>query len=287
MKINGGIIMDFTKIKNILALYKPEILFGAGLVCQAAAVPVAIVGEKKAEQNRIDYEMKWACEESSPTKKDQLLYVGKQIACYAPAVALEVGGASLSTSGFNEEKSRLTASIAAYTGLAASFAAYRQRVRDDKGVEADEKYALGYVPKPKKDEEPVEYTPELGAQLNSGSPYSFFFDSTSTLWTKDPEANKATLYSAQARCNHLLRANGHLFLNEVFDELGMPRTQAGAIVGWCLGNGDDEVDFGLENSNSEASRRFINGYEAVALLDFNVDGIIWDKIKCDCPCIGV
>lgn len=279
--------MDFTRIKNILALYKPEILFGAGVVCQAAAVPAAIVGEKKAHKNKIDYQLKWEGEEEQPTKKDQLQYVGKQIACYAPAIALEVGGASLSTCGFKEEKSRYVAAAAAYSSLASAYAAYRQRVRDDKGVEQDEKYALGNVPKPKKDEEPIEYTPELGTSLNSGSPYSFFFDSTSTLWTKDPEANKAILYAAQNRCNNLLLANGHLFLNEVFDELGMPRTQAGAIVGWCLGYGDDEVDFGLENSHSEAARRFINGYEAVALLDFNVDGIIWDKIKCDVPCIGV
>lgn len=279
--------MDFTKIKNILALYKPEILFGAGLVCQAAAVPVAIAGEKKAHKKTVDYNVKWEGEEVQPSKKEKLAYVAGQIACYAPAVSLEVAGAALSTSGFKIEKSRYVAAAAAYSSLAASFAAYRQRVRDDKGVEQDEKYALGYVPKPKKDEEPVEYTPELGASLNSGSPYSFFFDATSTEWTKDPEANKALLYSAQARCNNLLRANGHLFLNEVFDELGMPRTQAGAIVGWCLGYGDDEVDFGLENSHSEAARRFINGYEAVALLDFNVDGIIWDKIKCEVPCIGV
>lgn len=279
--------MDFTKIKNTLALYKPEIMFGAGLLCQASAVPVAVLGEKKAELNKLNYLQVWDGEEKEPTKKDQLLYVGKQIACYVPAIALEVGGATLSTFGFKEEKSRYKAAAAAYASLASAYAAYRQRVRDDKGVEQDEMYALGNVPKPKKDEEPVEYTPEFGRSLNEGSPYSFFFDQTSTLWTKDPEANKALLYSAQNRCNNLLRANGHLFLNEVFDELGMPRTQAGAIVGWCLGNGDDEVNFGLEESHSEAARRFINGYEAVALLDFNVDGIIWDKINCSVPCIGV
>lgn len=278
--------MNLTKIKNLLALYKPEILFATGIACQAGAVPAAIIGEKKASELREKFEANHTMEEE-PSKKATLKFVGKQVACYAPAVALEVGGAFLSTSGFKEEKSRYTAAAAAYSALAASFAAYRQRVRDDKGVEQDEKYALGNVPKPKKDEEPIEYTPELGNALNQGSPYSFFFDSTSSLWTKDPEANKALLYSAQSRCNNLLHANGHLLLNEVFDEIGMPRTQAGCIVGWCLGNGDDVVDFGLENQHSEAARRFINGYEAVALLDFNVDGIIWDKIKCEVPCIGV
>lgn len=274
--------MDMTKIKNFVALYKPELLFGTGVALQAAAVPAAIIGTHKANEARYEY---FNIEE--PTKKDKLKFVGKEVACYAPAVALTVGGVITSASGFKIEKQRYEGAAAAYSAMAAAYAAYRQRVRDDKGVEQDEKYALGNVPKPKKDEEPIEYSPELGSKLNAGSPYSFFFDSTSTQWTKDPEANKAILYSAQERCNHLLMANGHLFLNEVFDELGMPRTQAGAIVGWVIGNGDNEVDFGLENSHSEAARRFINGYEAVALLDFNVDGIIWDKISCECPCIGV
>ena len=47
-------------------------------------------------------------------------------------------------------------------------------------------------------------------------------------------------------------------------------------------NGDNYVDFGIYK-NKEGNRRFINGYEYNILLDFNVDGVIydliWDPIK--------
>lgn len=75
----------------------------------------------------------------------------------------------------------------------------------------------------------------------------------------------------------MLHARGHIFLNEVYDVLGIPRTQAGNVVGWALtsDNGDNFVDFGIfEARNAD----FVNGYEYSALLDFNVDGVIFDLI---------
>ena len=78
--------------------------------------------------------------------------------------------------------------------------------------------------------------------------------------------------------NDILHARGHIFLNEVYDMIGAKHTQQGSIIGWVKGNGDDYVDFGLYNQDSKAVRRFVNGEENVILLDFNCDGIIWDKI---------
>jgi hypothetical protein len=58
--------------------------------------------------------------------------------------------------------------------------------------------------------------------------------------------------------------------------LGIERSRAGAVVGWVIGKeGDNYVDFGLFDCDSS---RFVNGWERSILLDFNVDGVIWDKI---------
>lgn len=61
--------------------------------------------------------------------------------------------------------------------------------------------------------------------------------------------------------------------------LGIARTNAGQVVGWiyCEKNpvGDNYVDFGIYNLQNEG---FVNGNERSILLDFNVDGIILDKI---------
>lgn len=112
------------------------------------------------------------------------------------------------------------------------------------------------------------------------SPYAVIFDETSTEWSSDPEYNKLTLHRIQQTCNDMLHARGHLFLNEVYQELGLPHTRIGQMVGWISnGDGDGYVDFGIGDIKAvNARREFINGYEPSVILDFNVDGVIWDKI---------
>lgn len=112
------------------------------------------------------------------------------------------------------------------------------------------------------------------------SPYAVIFDETSTEWSTDPEYNKMTLLRIQQICNDLLHARGHLFLNDVYHELGLPDTRIGQMVGWIDGgDGDNCVDFGIYDIRAVNNRReFINGYEPSIILDFNVDGVIWDKI---------
>jgi hypothetical protein len=75
--------------------------------------------------------------------------------------------------------------------------------------------------------------------------------------------------------NDLLRARGHVFLHEVLDTLGIQRTPESAIVGWIFDSenpdhiGDNFIEFNIRDYQSEY------GY---ILLDFNVDGTIFDKI---------
>lgn len=112
------------------------------------------------------------------------------------------------------------------------------------------------------------------------SPYARYFDEDSTAWTKNPECNKLFLLTQQNYANEKLKARGYLFLNEVYDMLGLPRTKAGQVIGWMYEEqypiGDNYVDFGI--FDSKTNRSFVNGYENSVLLDFNVDGNILDRI---------
>lgn len=111
------------------------------------------------------------------------------------------------------------------------------------------------------------------------SQYARFFDDGCTGWCKDAEANKIFLIAQEHYANELLRKKGYLFLNDVYDMLGIPETKAGQIVGWIYNEenpvGDNYVDFGLDELRNVD---FINGYARVPLLDFNVDGNILDLI---------
>lgn len=112
------------------------------------------------------------------------------------------------------------------------------------------------------------------------SQYARFFDESSEVWQKDPEHNLAYLKSTQDLMNERLRLRGYLFLNEVYERLGLPKTKAGQVVGWVYDKenpvGDNFVDFGLFD---EKSKPFINGLENSVLLDFNVDGNVLEVLK--------
>lgn len=136
-----------------------------------------------------------------------------------------------------------------------------------------------------------EFNPDnrIGDQLTV-SQYARIFDDSCVGWTKDSEYNMHFLKDQQDACNDLLKSRaessmiktGYLFLNEVYDILGIPRTKAGTVVGWVYNEenpiGDNFVDFGIFDTNDERNSDFINGFKSTAILDFNVDGNILNYI---------
>lgn len=98
------------------------------------------------------------------------------------------------------------------------------------------------------------------------SEYARKFEDNNVNWTKDPERNKLFLKCQQNYFNLSLSIRGHVFLNEIYDALGFPRSGSGAIVGWMRDPEDEEetyIDFQVDE----------DGY-----IDFNVDGVIYDKL---------
>lgn len=124
----------------------------------------------------------------------------------------------------------------------------------------------------------IQDTPKI-RETHESSPYAVFFDETSAVWTKNSECNKLFLLRTQDLANLKLKARGYLFLNEVYDMLGLPRTRAGQLIGWIYDDrnpvGDNYVDFGIFNDRNSS---FVNGFEKSVLLDFNVDGNILDRL---------
>lgn len=200
---------------------------------------------------------------------------------YAPAVLL--GGVSIFalTKSHNILRDRNLALTAAYTAVEGAFSRYRERVVDRFGEEVDQELRYESEEIEIVDEETGEITSRVVATGAPGSPYARFFDEeSSSSWSRDPDVNIFFLRSVQNYCNDRLRMKGHIFLNEVFDALGFSHTRAGAQVGWRWkqGSGDDKVDFGIWDGDRESIRDFFNGREGAILLDFNVDGVISDKI---------
>ena len=285
--------------------HSPEILMVAGiagaivgtvLACKATTKVSEIIEEKNKnvedvhtclEDNTKEY-----TEEDS--KKDlTIIYAQtgvKLFKLYAPAIGVMALSFASIIAGHKVLKKRNIAIAAAYAAIDKGFKQYRKNVIEEFGEGVDQQMRFGLKSKEikKKDKDgktvkETEYYIDPDANpLDNISEYARFFDASSENFAKDPEYNMMFLRRQQDYANEMLKSRGHLFLNEVYDLLDIPRSKAGQVVGWVYdknGNtkGDNYVDFGLYR-NDQGTRRFVNGLEYNILLDFNVDGVIYDII---------
>lgn len=306
------IISNLTRTFNRTGLkikkHSPEILLTAGTVgvvvsgvmaCKATLKVNEIVNDAKQQIDTIhsvaadpDMTEKYTAEDS---KKDlAIVYTQtavKMIKLYGPSVGLGVVSLGCMIGSNRILSKRNVALAAAYTAVDKSFKEYRGRVIERFGKQLDKE--LRYNIKAKEIEEvskdengnevvKKEVVDVIEDDPNNYSPYSIVFDDGNEGWDPDPERTKFFLIQQQNWANERLKAKGHLFLNEVYDMLGARRTKAGAQVGWVYDEknviGDNYVDFGIFDTRRSKARDFVNGYEKVIVLDFNVDGYILDLI---------
>lgn len=284
--------------------YSPEILMGVGiagvvastvLACKATMKVDSVLTESKEQIEKIKTVMedpKYTEEYTEEDAKKDLTIVYTQAGLklakmYVPSIVVGAASIGLLIGSHRVLKKRNIALAAAYTTIDNSFKDYRKRVTDRFGEEVERQIKNNIkvvdVAKTTIDEDgnEVEQVEQVEVSALDGySEYSRFFDDGCTGWEKDAEYNLMFLRAQQQYANDLLKSRGHLFLNEVYDMLGIPRTKAGQAVGWIYDPenpvGDNYVDFGIYDINKEKSRDFVNGYERTILLDFNVDGNIWD-----------
>jgi hypothetical protein len=198
---------------------------------------------------------------------------------YAPALGLGAISVAALTGSHKILSGRNAALTAAYAAVEKGFAEYRGRVVEKYGEDEDREFRHGATDVTFKDEETGKVRKGRGVDDTlQPSMYARVFDETNRHFVRNPEYNIFFLRCQQNTANDMLKARGHLFLNEVYDLLGMERSPAGAVVGWVDGYGDSYVDFGVFDGNNPRTIDFVNGREGAVWLDFNVDGTIYDKI---------
>lgn len=195
---------------------------------------------------------------------------------YGPSIAIGSLSVAALTGSHIQLARRNTALTVTLAAVSKAYEDYRVRVKEEIGEERELDIYRKAHEVEVQDEGQKKEIAKVVSDPNEWSVYARFFDEGSPHWQKDPELNRIFVQLQQNYANHILQSRGHLFLNEVYDMLGIERSQAGAVVGWVInGDGDNYVDFGMfltRNTN------FVNGYERSILLDFNVDGVVYDKI---------
>ena len=305
----------FNNVSFKMKKHSPEILMVAGvagvvvsavMACRATLKVDTVMEETKEKMDKIHKAEEDGTTEAEEdysnedAKKDTVIVyaqTGLKLAkTYAPAVTIGVLSIMSILASNNILRKRNVALAAAYATVDKSFKEYRNRVIERFGQEIDRE--LKYNIKAEK-VTATEVDEETGKEKkvkknafvvnpSDVSGYARFFEKytvdengNSILnphWEPVNEYNIMFLKSQENYANDLLRSKKRLFLNDVYEMLGLPRTKAGQVVGWVYDKdnpvGDNYVDFGLYADNLSYSD-FANGFDPAILLDFNVDGNIW------------
>ena len=301
----------FGRVGLKLKKHSPEILVVAGVVgtvasaviaCKATTKIDSVLDETKKKVDKIHDGVEKGYIENTETQQRVEYYqvdgkkyftnVYTQTALkfaklYAPAVVLGALSITSIVASNNILRKRNVAIAATYAAVNKGFKEYRGRVIERFGEQVDHELKHNIksetVTEIVVDEDGNEKAVERNVvTADSGDEYSCVFDETSPAFDRNyADANDFFLSAEQNYANDLLRARGHLFLNEVRDRLGLPRTPAGQVVGWVYKpddknyKGDNFVDFGIRKMDP------INEDDTSPVpifLDFNVDGVVYDLI---------
>lgn len=311
--------LSINKISFLAKKHSPEILLVAGIAgvigsaitaCRATLKVNDVIEETKESIDKIHTAIEKGETEAGveytqeDSKKDlTIVYVQtgiKFIKLYGPSVIMGALSVTSILASHNVLHKRNVALGAAYAALDKGFKDYRNRVVERFGENVDRE--LRYNAKINKRKETI-VDPETGEKkkidkaefvVNPSdiSGYARFFEQYTTdeagntivnrNWVNNNEYNLLFIKGQERFANDLLKLKRRVFLNEVYEMLGLPRTKAGQIVGWVYdpegGVGDNYIDFGLYKDNLGYSD-YVNGHDPAILLDFNVDGNVWELMK--------
>lgn len=293
----------FNTCKVKLDKNAPAILVVTGVIGMIGATVLACRATIKAkdikEDTRAQLEVIDACEKEGRTINDdneEVSYSPEEAKAdrkvvkvkawlrygkiFAPAVLLGTVSIGAILFGHNILNRRYISLGSAYTALDKAYAEYRNRVADKYGEEAEKDIRYGYGTEDKKTEDPeLAETPLSPERKLDCSPYARFFDSSCHDWTKDAEQNLYFLRLQQARWNRVLEEEGRVMLNDVYKSLGFDLTREGQRMGWLRDKDHPNtyIDFGIYDIDKPRNRAFVDGYENVILLDFNITGNVIDS----------
>ena len=300
------------KVKFNIVKHSPEILMGIGiagvvtstvLACRSTLKVKDILEDKETNMNNVKEVLAEGREDytEEDARKDKTIIMTttaiRMMKLYIPSVIIGAGSIACLLESHNVMRNRNAGLAAALAATTESFKQYRERVTAKYGDEVDKEMRYG-IKKEKKEKDGKKTKEDIvvGCDEKELSGYARYFNESNINWTDDPQYNMMFLRQNQNWANDKLISQGYLYLNDVYDALGFPKTKAGQVVGWVYDpknneRGDNYIDFGIYDLNvrgyrdemandtiAEERQDFINGYRNSILLDFNVDGNIWETM---------
>lgn len=294
--------------------HSPEILFVVGSIGIAASIVKAYkdgpkakaIIDKAKEDIKTFEDLAKSCKENPSSEvvytdadlkadmKNVYIHTGVDLAkVFAPEAIMVAASFTCMFRSNRILKLRIVALASAYDSLDKAFKNYRKNIVDNFGSELDKeaRYDLVKADIEKKsiDKDGKEKTEKVKANILRGTEPSgnaIIFDAGDIGWDPNPVTCMHYLQMIERTANDRLKSKGYLTLNEVYEMFGREGSPAGLVNGWVYkknGNdvGDNAVSFFLEEiwkeiRNAENDRTPL--YNRGFLIDFNIDGYIYDRI---------
>lgn len=282
MKLN----LNFDNLVSSIKTKSPEILLVSGIAEWAVGTFLACKATKKIEKNEetaIGFE-------GSLDQKSKLAKAIDVCKAYAPAVGCMAAGTVSVCGSHGIMRKRYVGMVTAYGALTTSFMEYRSRVREEIGKEREEELYYGTkketipVKTVQKDGKEKKVNKKVDVRTKHGlSPYAQKLESKKMLGEDNPYYVDAYIQRIESGSNDRLKANGHLYLNDVRDELGLYKDDVGQLVGWLYdpnkfkdGDRDNYVKILVRDVYIVKED---GTYDIEKWVDFNVDGVIFGKLS--------
>lgn len=303
MNIPRNITRNIGKATMVLKKHSPTILTVCGIVAGVAATGFAVKATlhcdevldrhnekmtdiKKARiaadnDEDIDYP------EHAEKRDKQVVYLQTALdfaRLYMPTVLLTGLSITCVLSAHNILSKRNAAVMAAFAALSDQFESYREKVVEELGKDKDAEFIRGISEVEMLDDETGEVIERKKVQSKELSELDAFFDELSPVWDHfNSEMNVARLRSTIKWANDQLLIHGHVFVNDIRRQLGMPDTTSGAVMGWTYDemHPDTTIDLGVFNGTDDPYD-FVrdipwDGTTGIRLTFANAS-IIYDKI---------
>lgn len=202
---------------------------------------------------------------------------------YAIPAAIEVVSLALIGCGHHALRKENLGLSAALGTISTAYTQLRERIKERYGEDAERELRHGVRHETVEEEiidengKKKKVKKDVAIVDDPISPYSRFFDESSRKFDQtDKQFNISFLNLRQNYWNDQLKVRGYITLNEIYRDLDIPTIPEGIVMGWMYSRdpekqvGKPYIDFGIYNYNRAKNRDFVNGYEDVILLEFDV-----------------
>ena len=318
--IFAGLKTTFNVVKSWTVQHSPEMLLGTSIAAGIGATVTGCIATKKMEainekhREIIDILHKSGEELDGETADGTTLFkenpaykrnITKEYGRYwfdiaktwAPCVGLTLLSGTAAFGSFKIVNKRLLVAETAFAGVSKAFEQYRDNVIEDQGYEKDEYYANNGALKKKQEliakgkykEKDVPMTKDPNVKcidLTRVDDIFHYYYNEDTVkpacYSRYPYYNMRLLCEAQTRYDDNLKNNGIVFLDDIYQYLGLDmktllaeRAQ-GRTYGWVLDcytedgmPNDQHVLFGIYEYNDTQHRLFRAGQINDIMLHFN------------------